>query len=73
MGTTMDVIPNYQPAGPGSYTIIPEFRNDPESKPDADITKFRAGYITVSLLDGDWTASFGDRALTELRLKNVSP
>ena len=67
MGGTLDVVPNYAAAGPGKYTIIPELRNDTD-KPDSDVTKFRAGNITITPLDGDWTADSTARVTMLFRL-----
>jgi 5'/3'-nucleotidase SurE len=67
VGRTMDVVPNYVSAGAGKYTIVPELRNDADTS-DSDVTKFRQGYITVTAVDGDWTADGISRATIMYRL-----
>jgi len=66
-GRTLDVVPKYAAAGPGKYTIIPELRNDTDT-PDSDVTKFRQHYITITPLDGNWTADGTSRATLYFRL-----
>jgi len=57
LGKTSFVLPKYQPAGPDTYVIAPDFPTTPEPVRNADTTALAQDYVTVTPMDGDWTLS----------------
>lgn len=56
LGATSFVLPKYQAAGPDTYVVTPEFPAKPETVRGADTTALAQDYVSVTPLDGDWTA-----------------
>jgi 5'-nucleotidase len=57
LGKTSFVLPKYQPAGPDTYVVAPDFPTAPEPVRNADTTALARDYVTVTPMDGDWTLS----------------
>lgn len=57
LGQTASVTPHYEDLGDGRYAVRLEAGSSQEPVEPADTTYFRRGYITITPLDGNWTAS----------------
>jgi hypothetical protein len=61
------------PSGGGPVLINVDIARDPDPIVDSDTNAHRDGYISISTLSGDMTASVLPRLFTQLRLHGLAP
>jgi 5'-nucleotidase len=73
IGHQLPVQPGYVPLPGGGWRIVPRLSQEPETVAHADTTALAAHRISISVLDGSWSADRPERDVVTKRLRSLAP